>query len=88
MTFESQLTALAEAIGSDIKEINRKIDTYVHNQSIPSATWVIPHNLLRYPSVDVVDSAGTQVVGDVQYDSNNQITINFVGAFSGKAYLN
>lgn len=88
MSFETQLTALAEAIGADIKAINEKLETYIHEQSIPSANWVIPHNLLKYPSVEVVDSAGTQVVGDVQYDSNNQITINFVGAFSGKAYLN
>lgn len=88
MTFESQLISLAEAIGADIKLINEKLDTYIYDQTTPSATWVIQHNLQKYPSVEVVDSAGTVVEGGISYDNDNQITITFVGAFSGKAYLN
>ena len=57
-------------------------------QASPSVTWTINHALLKFPSVTVVDSAGTQVVGDIQHTDNNNLTITFVNQFSGKAYLN
>jgi hypothetical protein len=60
---------------------------YTHNQAVPATTWTITHGLGRYPSVTVVDSAGSVVEGDVQYVSSNQITCTFASAFSGKAYL-
>lgn len=62
--------------------------TYHHVQGTPSATWVIEHLFGKYPSVLVVDSGGSVVEGDITYDSNNQITLNFSAAFSGDAYLN
>ena len=62
--------------------------TYIHNQTTASATWTITHNLEKYPSVTVVDSAGSVVIGDVQYISKNQIVLTFQGSFSGTAYLN
>lgn len=62
--------------------------TYIHHQSVASIVWVITHNLDRYPSVTVVDSAGSVVIGDVQYMSRDQIVLTFQGAFSGTAYLN
>lgn len=61
---------------------------YVHVQSSPSSSWVITHNLAKKPSVVVVDSADEVVYGEVIYDSDNQVTLTFAGAFSGKAYLN
>ena len=67
--------------------------TYTHNQTSTSNTWVITHNLHRFPSVTVVDSGGTIVVGTVVYNSNRKLTITFFSggnalAFQGKAYLN
>lgn len=62
--------------------------TYVHNQSTASATWNITHNLGKYPSISVVDSAGNDVVGDYDYTGINSVKLTFAGAFSGKAYLN
>ena len=67
--------------------------TYTHNQSSTSDTWVITHNLNRFPSVTVIDSGGTIVQGTVVYNSNKQLTITFFSgtnalAFQGKAYLN
>jgi hypothetical protein len=61
---------------------------YVYPQDIPSASWVVTHNMNKYPSVSVVDSAGSAVVGEVLYDSLNQVTINFSAPFSGKAFFN
>lgn len=60
---------------------------YIHTQGVASTEWIIAHTLGGRPSVTVVDSAGTVVIGEVQYDSNTQVTISFTAAFSGYAYL-
>lgn len=62
--------------------------TYTYTQSTPSDTWVITHNLGKYPSITVEDSAHSDVIGEYSYDSVNQVTLSFTGAFSGWAYLN
>lgn len=62
--------------------------TYTHNQGSASATWTIVHNLACKPSVTIVDSGGNVQIGEVLYDSDNQITVTFAAAFSGYAYLN
>ena len=61
---------------------------FAHTQSSASATWVVNHNLNKFPSVTVVDSAGTVVIGQVGYNSTTQATLTFVSSFSGKAYFN
>lgn len=62
--------------------------TYVHNQSVASSVWIITHNLDKYVTVTVVDSAGTQVIGEVRYLDSNSVEVSFQGAFAGKAYCN
>lgn len=62
--------------------------TYVHQQVSPSAVWTIAHNTGRYPSVTVVDSAGSTVFGDVTYIDDDTLTISFSGGFAGEAFLN
>jgi hypothetical protein len=61
---------------------------FVYTQSSPSSVWVVTHNLNKYCSVTVVDSADNIVVGEVLYNSVNQVTLTFAGAFSGKAFFN
>lgn len=60
--------------------------TYI--KSTPDSVWDITHDLDKYPSVTVVDSAGSVVMGDITYTSKSAIKITFSAAFSGKAYLN
>lgn len=60
---------------------------FTYNQGIASDSWTISHTLDGFPSVTVVDSAGSVVVGDVEYNSTSSVTIRFQAAFSGKAYL-
>ena len=67
--------------------------TYIHVQSSSSDTWVVTHNLGRFPSVTVIDTGNTIVRGSVTYNSENQLTITFFSggsalATTGKAYLN
>ena len=73
------------------KEEKQKINsvkTHLHNQIASAAVWDIQHNLGKFPSVSVIDSAGNVVVGDVMYLDENQLKITFSAAFAGKAFLN
>lgn len=74
--------SLADTIG------NLQDKSYVHDQILASASWTIIHNLGKYPAVGVVDSAGTIVVGEIDYISTNEVRVRFTAPFSGKAYLN
>ena len=63
--------------------------TYTHNQVSPSSTWTVTHNLGKFPSVTVVNSAGDRVFGSENHVSLNQVVLTFeTGGFSGKAYCN
>lgn len=61
---------------------------FVFDQTIPASTWIINHTLNKFPAVSVVDSAGTEVYGQVVYTSISEIRITFSAAFSGEAFLN
>ena len=61
---------------------------FVFTQTVASNTWTINHTLDKFPSVSVVDSAGTEVFGQVQYVNLSRITITFSSAFAGEAFLN
>jgi hypothetical protein len=61
---------------------------YTHKQNAVASEWTINHNLNKYPSVSVVNSADVVVYGEVTYVSKNQVRLNFSGAFSGKAFFN
>lgn len=61
--------------------------SYIHDQSIPQATWIINHGLGYFPNVTSVDSSGRRVFGDVQYANINSLAIHYSGGFAGKAYL-
>lgn len=60
---------------------------FVFTQASPSDTWVINHTLGGRPSVTVVDSASTTVIGEVSYISDSQVEVSFTSPFSGFAYL-
>lgn len=63
-------------------------ESFTYKQKEPSATWVIKHNLNKYPSVTVVDSAGTVVMGEYNFVDKSTVICTFSGAFSGVCYLN
>ena len=60
---------------------------FTFTQSAAASSWDITHTLDGFPSVTVVDSAGTVVVGTVSYSSTSSVTVSFESAFAGKAYL-
>ena len=72
--------------GAELGIVNDK--NFVYVQATSSDVWEIEHNLDKYPSVTVVDSGGSVVVGEIVYINKNNVRITFTSAFSGKAYLN
>lgn len=67
--------------------------TYIHLQNSASSVWTINHNLSKFPSISIVDSAGSLIVGAVNYVDENTAIVSFFGsgipiAFSGKAFCN
>jgi hypothetical protein len=70
------------------KAVAEATKTFIFDQAMASDTWVISHNVGKYPSVSLVDSAGTKFMAEVSYDSKNQITVYINSPTTGKAYLN
>lgn len=72
------------------EEIAEKLSdkSFIFTQNSASDTWNIEHNLSKFPSITVVDSAHNVIVGDYRYLDKNSVEAKFSSAFSGIAYLN
>lgn len=77
-------------LGTEIDFLNslKTSGTFSYEQMIPSTEWYVEHNLKGYPSVTVVDSAGSVVYGEVYYIDENNLKVIFNVSFSGQVYLN
>lgn len=58
---------------------------YQHDQTSPSAEWIVNHNLGFTPSIEVLNTAGREIEGDVLHISLNQTRIYFNQPIAGKA---
>ena len=85
---------LLEGAGIDISPTNENggvsiaAVNFIFTQQTASLEWIIDHALNKYPSVSIVDSAGSVVIGDIKYISLSRVVVTFTFEFSGKAYLN
>ena len=72
------------------EELEKAADKHFEfEQGIASDVWVIEHNMDKFPSVFVVDSAGiAQMPNEIEYNNENKITLYFLSPFAGNAYLN
>ena len=99
---EDELTDLSDGIAAEeqareeadsglqgqIDVIAVKSNGYIHEQGVASAEWTVKHNLNKYPSVTVVDSADNEIVADIKYLDTNTVRITMTGASKGRAYFN
>lgn len=69
-------------------DLSQKDKNYVHSQDVAASVWNVSHNLLKFPSVSVALSTGQKGYGDITYINENNLTITFASAESGKAYIN
>lgn len=61
---------------------------YIHIQNIADTVWNIPHALGKIPAVSVIDTGGSEIIGDVNHVDNDTCVLTFSSPFTGKAYLN
>jgi len=74
-----------ELLGSGAAEPDKHFE---YDQGVATTFWEIEHNLNKKPSVIVIDSAGSEVFGEVEYTDPNNLTITFSAGFKGTAILN
>lgn len=55
---------------------------------INSSEVTVTHNLNKYPAVTVTDSTGEEVIGQIEYQSINQLVATFIGSFTGRIVCN
>lgn len=80
-------TELSE-VNIEVLPLNAGDKNYLHTQTLPSTQWNVAHNLNKYPSVTIVNSAGDEVIGGVKFIDLNNVQLKFSAAFSGEAYFN
>ena len=84
ITVSTSTVALTGTVTSN----GESLTSFTHNQTTTATSWTITHNMGKNPSVTIVDSANSYVIGEVDYINNNSLTVSFKSAFKGKAYLN
>lgn len=62
--------------------------SFTYTQVVAETTWNIQHDMGKFPSITVIDTANTVVTGEYTYIDNNNVTLTFSAGFAGKAYLN
>lgn len=61
---------------------------FIFSQSAPSFTWVIPHNLGKYPAIQAFGPDFRRIGGVEEHVDTNNSLIHFNVEVSGVAYLN
>lgn len=64
------------------------LDNFVYDQVVPAEVWNITHNMSKYPSVTIINSANERVFADVVYIDDQSLQIKFSAPMSGRATLN
>ena len=82
----NDVTLIGNKTSKDLGIIEDK--NFVYTQAVSSDVWEIQHNLDKYPSITIVDSGNSVVIGEIVYIDKNNVRIIFTSAFSGKAYFN
>lgn len=61
---------------------------FVYTQVAPSTTWVVNHNLGKRVAVNTANLSGQEIIGEVVWNSDNQVTILFSIPVAGFVYCN
>lgn len=86
---ENQVLQKASDADYDYKWLQPTFSDLNYTQEF-SVTDIIAvnHNLNKYPSVTIIDSAGDEVEGEVFYMNTNQVIVRFTAPFSGRITCN
>lgn len=61
---------------------------YTYEWATLENTITITHNLGKFPSVTIVDTAGSEIIGNITYIDINTVTLSFSSQTRGTAYFN
>jgi hypothetical protein len=67
----------------EFKTPNQLADKTYSQSFTVSSVITVTHNLNKYPAIQVMDSAGDEVVGEIYYSSTNEAIVRFNNPFSG-----
>jgi hypothetical protein len=76
------------AKGSVDKNYVFPIDGVSFHSFSGGTAFTITHSLNKYPSVTVMDSAGSEVIGDIQHTSKNTFNITFNANQNARVFVN
>ena len=74
--------------GGDSSSSNVNDKNYVYEWATLESSVTVNHNLGKFPSVTIVDTAGSEIIGDITYVNENSVTLSFSAPMRGKAYFN
>ena len=83
-----------DAVNEKVQELEDSIanaagdKNFVYEQTTPSKIWEYEHGLGKKPSVQVTDSAGTVMMGQITVNDGTRVRIEFNIAFWGYATNN
>lgn len=61
---------------------------FIFTQGVASTVWNVVHNLGKRPSPVIIDSAGTEIEGQINHISNNAFDVLLNAATTGSVYIN
>lgn len=63
-------------------------DFMTHTQNVPSTLWTVAHNLGKFPSVGLRDTAGTSFIATITHIDENNLTVGTAQPQTGYADCN
>ena len=86
---EGQVLQKASDVTGDFQWLSPTFSDKTHIQNFSVTNTVnVAHNLSKYPAITVVNSAGDEVEGDINYVDANHVVVTFSAPFSGQIYCN
>lgn len=68
---------VVSAVNELVDRVDQGTAIYEHQQSSPSTSWTVNHNLNHRPNVTVLSSGGVEVWAEVIHASLNQVMVYF-----------
>lgn len=69
------------------EQINTLVTAFIYEQAQPATMWIINHNLGYRPAVELLDTGGQEIDGDISHPTVNQTVIMLQPATAGIARL-
>lgn len=83
---DDRATASQKAIAGLARESADRHHSHEWRQ--PETSVTVAHNLGKHPAVTVTDTAGTEIICDIEHIDDNTVRLSFSAPTRGTAYFN